>query len=139
MLEYIKTARVWTIQNNIWHGVTVNRQKDVKERGRPLLMIPGPKWLCVEPILEPIDLRYISSGIDWVVIGGETGPGARKPEQKWIDDVMMLCRALGIPVWTKAGTTWHSRQAPERIADILKTDKRIVADCEKVGREIEGL
>ena len=57
-------------------------------------------FLSIEPLLEdlgPIDL----AGIHWVIVGGESGPGARPIEASWVRDIRTQCRAARIPFFFK--------------------------------------
>ena len=85
---------------NIWMGVTVesakyvNRIDDLRATGAQL------KFLSLEPLLGPMpDLDL--AGIDWVIVGGETGPRARRMEAGWVRDVRDRCVAAGVPFYLK--------------------------------------
>jgi protein gp37 len=78
---------------HIWWGVSVEDRKygvpriDHLRRSRA-----RTRFLSIEPLLEDlgeIDLR----GIDWVIVGGESGPGARPMEQTWVEAILECCRA----------------------------------------------
>ena len=58
------------------------------------------KFLSLEPLLGPLpglDLR----GIHWVIVGGESGPGARECRVEWIADIVRQCRAAGVACFVK--------------------------------------
>ena len=58
------------------------------------------RFLSVEPLIEdlgPVNL----SGIDWVIVGGESGPGARPLDKAWVTSLRDQCRAAGIPFFFK--------------------------------------
>lgn len=81
---------------NVWMGVTVespkhaNRIDDLRATGAQV------KFLSLEPLLGPMgDLNL--AGIDWVIVGGESGPGARRMEADWARDVRDQCVATGVP------------------------------------------
>ena len=60
----------------------------------------GLRMLSVEPLLE--DLGTIDlEGIGWVIVGGESGPGARPMEEAWIRSVRDQCLAAGVPFFFK--------------------------------------
>lgn len=85
---------------NVWIGVSVEDQCRANERIPLLLQIPAAvRWLSVEPLLEHVglDLR----GIDWVVVGGESGPGARQCNVDWIRDIVRQCRAAEVSAFVK--------------------------------------
>ena len=87
--------------SHIWWGVSVENRK----HGLPridLLRAAQPKvaFLSVEPLLEdlgPFDL----SGIHWVIVGGESGPGARPMSPDWVRPIRALCRTARIPFFFK--------------------------------------
>jgi protein gp37 len=104
--------------DNVWLGVSVEDQKRADERIPILLNTPARiRFLSCEPLLEPIDLkldwnndlaRWDSTGrelpprrIDWVIIGGESGPKARPCDVEWVRDIVNQCRAARVPVFVK--------------------------------------
>lgn len=86
---------------NVWLGVTVEDRKHGLPRLEHLRHVPARvRFLSVEPLLEElgeIDL----SGIHWVIVGGESGPGARPMEQAWAESVTRQCEHQGVPVFFK--------------------------------------
>ena len=81
-------------------GVTVENQK-YTNRIEDLLVTPAQvKWLCLEPLLGPIEHLPLE-GIDWVVVGGESGPGARPMEAGWVRSVRDQCISAGVPFFFK--------------------------------------
>ena len=75
---------------NIWMGVTIENN-DYVDRADDLRAINAAiKFLSLEPLLGPVsDLEF--DGIDWVIVGGESGPGARPMEEKWVLDIKEKC------------------------------------------------
>jgi len=75
---------------NIWMGVTIENN-DYIERADDLRTINAAiKFLSLEPLLGPVpDLEL--DGIDWVIVGGESGPGARTMKEAWVLDVKKKC------------------------------------------------
>ena len=89
---------------NLWIGVSVEDQARADERIPTLLKIPAAlRWLSVEPLLEPVDLTpwLGSGGIGWVVVGGESGKGARPCDLAWVRSIRDQCKAAGVPVFVK--------------------------------------
>lgn len=88
----------WT--DNIWMGVTVE-SNDQKVRIKDLLRTPAKiKYLSIEPMItevKPLSLK----GIDWVIVGGESGPNARPIEEKWVTYVRDECIKSNIPFFFK--------------------------------------
>lgn len=88
----------WT--PNIWMGVTV----EAPEYAFRIDHLRGTgarvKFLSCEPLigaLPGLDL----AGIDWVIVGGESGPGARRMEPAWVADIRDQCRAAKVPFFFK--------------------------------------
>lgn len=85
---------------NVWMGVSVEDQKRTR-RAVDLAAVPAQvRFLSIEPLLGEIG-RLPLSGIHWVIVGGESGPGARPMESKWVDDILTQCRANGVPFFFK--------------------------------------
>jgi len=84
----------------VWAGVTV---EDAAHRGRAdWLRQTGAavKYLVLEPLLGPVDAIDLS-GIDWVILGGESGPGARPVHIDWVRSVRDQCLDAGVPFYFK--------------------------------------
>lgn len=106
---------------NVWFGVSVEDQERAEERVPMLSKIPAVvRWLSVEPMLGPLDLRLVSRAtgfpkhitadgrciglpgpIDWIVVGGESGPGARPCHTGWIRDIVLGAQRADVPVFVK--------------------------------------
>ena len=85
---------------NVWEGTSVE-SPDYKGRIDDLRYTPAAvKFLSCEPLLGPLGAVDLS-GIDWVIIGGESGPGARPMHPEWVDDIVTQCRAQGVAVFVK--------------------------------------
>ncbi|MBN2584308.1 MAG: phage Gp37/Gp68 family protein [Planctomycetes bacterium] len=88
----------WT--PNIWMGTTVEsngvRQRidDLKRTGAAV------KFLSVEPLLGAIP-RLPLCGIDWVIVGGESGPGARPMKSEWVQEIRDRCVSRRVPFFFK--------------------------------------
>jgi protein gp37 len=107
-------------------GVSVESQNYADERIPLLLEIPASvRFLSVEPMLEAVDLRAIKSrpiqpsnmqslyipldDLDWVICGGESGPGARPFDINWAADLLGQCQVAGVPFFMKQwGSKAHS-------------------------------
>lgn len=102
--QYIK----WT--DNIWAGVTVESAKYV-DRIDCLRQIGAKvKFLSLEPLIGypgEIDLE----GIDWVIVGGESGPGSRKIEESWVKDIRDQCLEAETPFFFKQWGGMNKKKA----------------------------
>ena len=88
-------------QENIWWGVSVEDRKYGLPRIDHLRTAPARvRFLSVEPLLE--DLGKVDlSGISWVIVGGESGPGARPMKKEWVVSIREQCRAQRVPFFFK--------------------------------------
>ena len=91
----------WVGRDHVWLGVSVEDRKYGVPRIDELRETQaGVRFLSVEPLLE--DLGELDlAGIDWVIVGGESGPGARPIREEWVRSVRDQCRAAGIPFFFK--------------------------------------
>jgi len=85
---------------NIWMGVSVESAAHI-DRIDFLRQVPSAvRFLSLEPLLGPIpDLNL--EKIDWVIVGGESGPGARPMEKEWALEIRNLCLKSGVPFFFK--------------------------------------
>ena len=88
-------------KENIWWGVSVEDRKHGLPRIEDLRNTPAKvRFLSIEPLLE--DLGEIDlSGIHWVIVGGESGPGARPLDASWVRRVLRQCRMFNVPFFFK--------------------------------------
>lgn len=87
--------------SHIWWGVSVENRKHGLPRIEDLRSsLAGVRFLSVEPLLE--DLGQVDlKGVDWVIVGGESGPGARPMAKDWVLSIRDQCRAAGVPFFFK--------------------------------------
>lgn len=88
-------------KENIWWGVSVEDRRFGLPRIAHLRNSPARmKFLSIEPLLE--DLGELDlTGINWVIVGGESGPGARPLDAVWVRRILRNCRAFGVPFFFK--------------------------------------
>jgi protein gp37 len=86
---------------NVWFGVSVEDQKHGVPRIETLASTAARvRFLSIEPLLE--DLGELDlGGIDWVIVGGESGPKARPMEEKWVLSILRQCRKFRVPFFFK--------------------------------------
>lgn len=96
----LRVARSLPWAENIWMGVSVETER-YKSRVDDLRQTRATvKFLSLEPLLGPLpDLNL--SGIDWVIVGGESGPRARPIEEEWVVDIRNQCVAASVPFFFK--------------------------------------
>lgn len=87
---------------NLWLGTTVCNQDEADVKIPLLLQIQEVKnFVCIEPMLGPVDLTRYNPLPNWVICGGETGPGARPMHSAWARSLRDQCLAAGIPFFFK--------------------------------------
>jgi protein gp37 len=85
---------------NVWQGVSVESQSYV-HRIRDLCKVPAVvRFLSLEPLLSAIPALRLDS-IDWVIVGGESGPRARPMKAQWARDIRDQCVRGGVPFFFK--------------------------------------
>ena len=88
----------WT--ENIWLGTSVENS-DVQHRVNHLQATPAKtRFLSVEPLLGPV-ARLPLKGIGWVIVGGESGPGARPMSAEWVRKIRDRCVKYHVPFFFK--------------------------------------
>lgn len=109
---------------NVWLGVSCENQAAAAERIPLLLQTPAAvRFVSCEPLLGPInldgddaeDIHALGCGgdcdcapkLDWVIVGGETGPGARPMHPDWARSLRDQCRAAGVPFHFKQWGEWR--------------------------------
>jgi len=113
------------IPDNVWLGVSVEcarylpRIDDLRATHAPV------KFLSLEPLIGPLHLLSLE-GIHWVIVGGESGPGARPMKEAWVRDIRDTCLASEVPFFFKQwggirkksagrvleGRTWNQMPSP---------------------------
>jgi len=92
----------FAILSNIWWGVSVEDRRFGLPRIDHLRQVQGAtmRWLSVEPLLEDLG-RFSLEGIGWVVVGGESGPGARPIDADWVRRIQVQCGDQSVPFFFK--------------------------------------
>lgn len=116
--------RKWPLFN-VWLGVTAENQEQADKRIPILLQIPAAvRFVSVEPMLGPVDIDgylgfngprrmgdgltyyWVAPKLDWVICGGETGPGARPMHPDWVRSLRDQCQAARVPFFFKQWGEW---------------------------------
>jgi protein gp37 len=85
----------------IWWGVSVENQRHGIPRIASLRAAPAVvRFLSIEPLLEDLGVLDLS-GIHWVIVGGESGFGARPMKREWVISIRRQCREQAIPFFFK--------------------------------------
>ena len=125
MLEYVvagRDGRGAHIPPNVWLGVSVESQRYVYRAELLTQIDAAVRFLSCEPLLGALDLRDVlrPDGINWVIVGGESGLRSRPMAPEWAADIRDQCVASAVPFFFKqwggrnkkqagrvlAGTTW---------------------------------
>ncbi len=97
LLELSRDLPWW---ENVWMGVTVENRDYVHRIDCLRETDAHIKFLSIEPLLGPIPNLNLE-GIDWVIVGGESGPGARPMDSSWVLDIRDQCQDAGVPFFFK--------------------------------------
>jgi protein gp37 len=118
-MDHLDSVRVLP---NVWLGATIVNQEEADRDIPKLLQVPAAKrFLSMEPLLGPVDLspwlaiagsppqrmRYMhNKPLHWVIVGGESGPGARPMHPDWARSLRDQCQAAGVPFLFKQWGEW---------------------------------
>lgn len=87
---------------HVWVGCTVEDQKRAEDRLDHLVQIPAPVlFVSYEPALEQVDFGPWLDRIQWLIVGGESGPGARPFDVAWMRKTISQCHTAKVPVFCK--------------------------------------
>ena len=127
MRLYMRDTRARSLPN-VWLGVSVENQRMADER-IPLLLdtLAAVRFLSVEPLLGPVNLHpWLSGGINWVIVGGESGPKARPCELRWIGSIVDQCAAAGVSAFVKqlGARPMHTSLTDARLGPLQIADRK---------------
>lgn len=92
--------------DNVWMGVSIEDNPTRKRIADLALTDAQIKFLSIEPLLEDLP-NLLLAGMDWVIVGGESGPKARQMEESWVSAIIDDCKCQGVPVFVKQmGSVW---------------------------------
>ncbi len=119
---------------NVWLGTSVENQEQADIRIPELLKVPAAvRFLSCEPLLGAVDITtngYLSAGwagatlpgIDWIIAGGESGPGARPMHPAWVRSLRDQCIAAGVPFFFKQWGEWAPYDGRVDTLAVIKTN-----------------
>ena len=108
-------------QPNTWLGTSIETQNYLPRASAIMSLSSSVRFLSCEPLLGPLELRDVLRGeraINWVIVGGESGNGARPMDPAWVDKIREQCAAAGVPFFfkqwggrnkSKTGRSLHGR------------------------------
>jgi protein gp37 len=85
---------------NVWMGVTIENNDYVGRADDLRTVGAAVRFLSLEPLLGPLP-DMVLDGIGWVILGGESGPGARMMKSEWVTEIRDKCIAEGVPFFFK--------------------------------------
>ena len=161
MIERVSLGRDLPLPN-VWLGVSVENQAAADERIPLLLETPAAvRWISAEPLLGPLDLReYLGCGhrigetggdivcsiclearvrdepwLDWIVAGGESGPGARPMRPDWARSVHDQCQRASVPFFFKQWGAWTPNSLCDEKEELMHRVGKKPAGAVLDGRE----
>lgn len=121
-LQRIAPLEPWP---NVWLGTTCEDDRRARERVPELLRVPAAiRFISYEPALGPVDWVDVigqaaldldmlgARAIDWIIVGGESGPHARPFDLTWAENTLAQCKAAGVACFVKQLGAWRQ---PRRI------------------------
>jgi protein gp37 len=104
---------------NVWLGVSIENDRHV-HRADALRRIPAAvRFISAEPLLGPLPSLNLE-GIDWLIIGGESGPGFRPMDHAWARDLKARCDAAGVAVFFKQSAAHMTERGIELDGEIVR-------------------
>lgn len=149
--------------HNVWLGATIVNQEEADRDIHKLLAVPARvRFLSMEPLLGPVDLRgaegcgdcdpciggqpaacavgavRVFPGIDWVIVGGESGHGARPMSPDWVRSLRDQCAAAGVPFHFKQWGEWAPHDLGQRDTSREPTIPAMHRQMNQVGKKKAG-
>lgn len=150
--ENVRKAWHWELMGyppNVWIGTSVENQEQADKRIPALLTIPAAvRFLSMEPLLGAVSVEIIDGvfydggmpfpwqrlenpGINWVIVGGESGPNARPMHPDWARRIQVECQRAGVPFFFKQWGEWQPRRT-------LNGEKMFRVGKHAAGRLLDG-
>lgn len=136
VLPSLKALGCDRLPENVWLGITVVNQEEADRDIPKLLGMPAViRFLSCEPLLGPINLpKPLLRLLDWVIVGGESGPGARPFALGWGEDIVRQCWAADVPVFVKQVGAHPVNREGERCPHILDRKGKVMEEWPEVLR-----
>ena len=141
----------------VWLGATICNQKEADRDIPKLLAVPARvRFLSMEPLLGPVDVfstitgellhvsgnEYEPGWLDWIIVGGESGPGARPMHPDWARGLRDQCKAGDVPFLFKQWGEWlgaHQDGAYDhKPIELNATDSSVRVGKKAAGRLLDG-
>lgn len=93
-------------QPNVWLGTSIENDRYVFRADHLRASPAAVRFLSLEPLIGPLPSLSLDS-IDWVIVGGESGPGARPMDLGWVREILIWCAEAGVSLFVKQlGAVW---------------------------------
>ncbi|WP_404934262.1 phage Gp37/Gp68 family protein [Nitratireductor sp. L15S-10] len=123
---------------NVWLGFTAEDQMRFDQRKRFIASIPATVWfISYEPAIGPLRISADDPAPDWLIVGGESGHGARPLAPEWVVDVLNDCQERGIAPFFKQWGQYDNNPLTGQL-NLRKTDMKGVDPYGKGGGLIDG-
>lgn len=106
----LKVSAYLEWSSHIWMGVSVENEDYIHRIDDLRMTGAHVKFLSLEPLLGPIPALDLF-GIDWVIVGGESGPGARPMREEWVLEIRDQCLKSKVPFFFKQWGGFHKKKA----------------------------
>lgn len=110
----LELSRLLPWKSHIWMGVSVETQKYIYRIDQLRESQANIKFLSLEPLLGPLEQLDLRN-IDWVIVGGESGPGARPMEKSWAIDIREQCKKAKVPFFFKQWGGVHKKKTGRKL------------------------
>lgn len=140
---------------NVWLGTSIENQEQADKRIPELLKcrdLSPVLFLSCEPLLGPLEFSNVTkradavfqwgkkalNGIDWVIVGGESGPGARPLHPDWARSIRDQCVAVGVPLFFKQWGEWQNGSSSRHNAAVLNNGQFVFPDTIEGRKKLDG-
>jgi len=117
--------------HNIWMGVSVENEKAMWRIESLRQTAARIKFLSCEPLIGPLPNMNLD-GIDWVIVGGESGRNPRPMKEEWVLDIMDQCKAKGVKFFFKQWGGTNKKKAGRTLQGQLYSEMPAIEDLEMV-------
>jgi len=100
--RYYNLFPLLNTRKNFWLGTTIGQDKTDSHVKSDIMGFFNNSFLSIEPLTEDISMNVDFEGIDWVIIGQQTGTGAVKPKPEWVKGIINHCQDAKVPVFVKS-------------------------------------
>ena len=116
--------------SNVWIGVSVENEEYIYRIDQLKQVDANIKFISFEPLLSSINSICLN-GIDWVIVGGESGPNARPIKEKWVCDIRDQCLSNCVPFffkqWGGINKKQNGRSLQGKIWDEIPDTKKVIS------------